>query len=215
MTQRAEFEEGRRRGEIVFVVTGAIAVIVGLIGLGTIGYRHAVDMGWTGSGSAFVDSRTPVVLGILVGVVCALAGAAVILVRRDVVATSLGGLLLLGTVIALAITVVVGVRAYPQVEQAVLIAYDDADWRTRLPVTEVFGVRSETDRTITVEGRADRRGCSWRSRSVTIDRTSGRIVEVVELPTSFPAGEEPPALVPIDVRSYRVIQGTAPFICRN
>jgi hypothetical protein len=194
---------------------GVVAVAVGSIGLGTIGYWYAADMGWTGSGSTIVSSRASITLAAFVAALCILAGTATILIRHDGVLTSLGGVLLLATVIALPIAVVFGIRAYPKVEPAELIAQGEANWRTRLPITEVFGVRSETDRTLTLEGRADRRACSWRWRSVTIDRASGHIVDVADLPVSYPSGEVPPPLTPIDQDSFEVTQGSAPFVCRS
>lgn len=187
----------------------------GLIGLGTVGVWYVADMGWTGSGSTIVSSRRSIALAAFVAALCVLAGAATILIRRDVVLASLGGVLLLATVIALPIAVILGIHAYPQVESAVIIAHGGANWRTRLPVTEVFGVRTETDRTLTLEGRADRRACAWQLRSVTIDLASGDIVDVVELPTSYPSGAVPPPLTPIDPNSFEVTQGSAPFICPN
>ena len=122
--------------------------------------------------------------------------------------------MLLATVVALSIATIVGVRAYPQVEQAEFVAHRNAGWRTRLPVTEVFGVLSETDRTITLEGRADRRGCNWELRSVTVDRDTGRIVDVAQLSNVVPQGQEPrrPGPVPL---GFEVFQGTTPFICPN
>jgi hypothetical protein len=197
------------------VSAGVVAVAVGLMVLATIGYWYSTDMGWTGSGSTIVSTRTPITLAAVVAALCVLAGAATILVRRSVVPTSLGGVLLLATIIALPIAAVLGIRTYPQVEPAVIIAHGDANWRTRLPVTEVFGVRSATDRTLTLEGRADQRGCSWRLRSVTIDLTSGHIVDVAELPTSYPSDALPPPLTPIDQHRFEVTQGSSPVICRS
>jgi hypothetical protein len=216
MTER-EVSTGATNWTVVaYVGVGVVAVAVGLIGLGVIGYWYAADMGWTGSGSTIVSSRMSIALAAFIAAICILAGIATILVRHHGVLTSLGGLLLLGTVIALPIAVVLGIRAYPQVEPAEIIAHGEANWRTRLPVTEVFGVRSETDRTITLVGRADRRACAWRWRSVTIDRASGHIVDVADLPTSYPSRESlPPPLTPIDQDWLEVAQGSAPFICSN
>ena len=164
-----------------FLVVGVVAIAVGVIGFATIGYWYAVDTGRLGNDITLVVSQTPIVFGLLVAAVCVAAGVSMVLVRDGVEAASPAGVMLLATVVALSGAVIVGVRAYPQVEQAELLAHGDVSWRSRLPVTEVFGVRSETDETITLEGRADRRGCNWVFRSVTIDRGTGRVVDVAQL----------------------------------
>jgi hypothetical protein len=212
MVEPGESSAEKRPG--VFVAVGGAVMVVGVVGFATIGYWYATDMGWTGYGSILVVSKMPIVFDLAVAAVCAMAGASMILVRSDVAAGSLGGVMLLATVVALSIAVVVGVRAYPQVEQAQFVAHGDASWRTRLPVTEVFGVLSETDDRITLEGRADRRGCNWVLRSVTIERATGRIVDVTELPTFLPAGEDPPRPGPVPL-GFELIQGATPFICSN
>jgi hypothetical protein len=212
MVERTGIRGGRPWGT---VGVGVIAVAVGVTALGTIGYWYATDMGWTGfSASTLVVSRTSIALGAFIAAVCVLAGVALILVRHQVAPSSFGGVMLLATVVALQVAALVGVEAYPQVEQAGLIAHGEVNWRIRLPITEVFGVLSETDRTITLEGRADRRGCLWKWRSVAIELETGRILDTAELPTAFMPGEVPPPLKPVPI-SFEVIQGTAPFICRN
>ena len=102
----------------MFVVVCGVAIAAGVAGFVTIGYWYAVDTGMLGNDIMLVVSQTPIVLGLVVSAVCVLAGVSMILVRRDVSAASVGGVMLLLTAVALSIAVVVGVRAYPQVEQA-------------------------------------------------------------------------------------------------
>jgi hypothetical protein len=215
MTDRDRPTDDAQWMSVAFAGVGVVAVSVGLIGLGTIGYWYLADMGWTGSGSTLVVSRWPIALAAFVAALCSLFGATAILLRRSLGGSSPAVFLLLASVAALPLAVVVAIRAYPQVEPAVLIAHGDAHWRTVLPVTEVFGVRSETDRTITLEGRADRRACTWQLRAVTIDLATGQLTDVTELPGFLPAGQVPPPPTPIDPGTFEIIQGTAPFICRN
>lgn len=197
-----------------FVVVGGVAIAVGVAGFVTIGYWYAVDTGMLGNDIMLVVSQTPIVLGLVASAVCVLAGVSMILLRRDVSAASVGGAMLLVTAVALSIAVVVGVRAYPQVEQAELVAHGDVGWRVRLPVTEVHGVLAETDDTITLWGAADRRGCNWVLRSVTIERDTGRIVDVTQLSNFLRPGEEPPPRGQVP-QNLEVVRGTTPFICPN
>jgi hypothetical protein len=204
-----------------FVVVGLGASLAGLAALGTIGYWYAVDMGWTGSGSTIVESRAPIISAALVPAALTLFGLMTFLVRHDVPATSARGLALLAVNLLMGASVWLAVGAYPQVEQAEMAAIG-ADgttrWRIELPVTEVFGLREETEHTITVEGRADRRGCAPQHRSVKFDRSTGEVLAVEVLPTVYDDPSRVPSPpTPLEQRrgGFDVRQGSAPFICRN
>ncbi len=202
-----------------FVISGCVAVLAGLAGLVTIGYWYTADMGWTGSGSTIVQSRIPIGAAALVAVLAVVFGVVTVLVRHDVPLPSLGAVVLLATNALVAGAVLVAVDSYPQVEPAELIGIGPRGsviWQTELPVTEVFGVRSEKRDTITLEGRADRRACDWKTRSVTLDRSTGAILDVHELPTEYASESDiPPEPTKLDRDRYDLQQGSAPFICRN
>jgi hypothetical protein len=203
------------------VVAAVVAVVAGLAGLGAIGVWYALDMGWTGSGSTIVDSRAPIVAAALVPATAVLLGVLTLAVRRDIPARSVRGAAFAIGNLAMAASVVLAVGAYPQVEQAELIGIGNDGtviWRTQLPITTVHGVRAETDTVVTLEGTADRRACAWEPRSVTLDRATGAILEVIALPYSYPdASQVPPPPSPVrrGPGGYDVEQGSAPFICRN
>lgn len=199
-----------------FLAVGLVAILAGLIGIGTIGYWYGSDMGWGGSGSTIVASRAPIVAAVLVPATAILVGLVTLLVRHDVRLPSSGGVALVAACLWAAGVVVLAVNAYPQVEQAEVISRTSDFWRTKLPVTELFGVRAETEDTITLEGRVDRRGCASEMRYVTLDRSTGEILETDTLPTFYASQSEvPPAPTPVDPVRFEVQQGSAPFICRS
>lgn len=196
------------------LAVGAAAIVAGLIGLGTIGYWYATDVGWTGTGSRLISSREQAQAAALVPVAAVLVGVVAVLVRGHVPRRSPGGVMVFVTSVFVTVGVALAVAAYPQVEQAELIAHRAGGWSTGLPVTEVWGVRAESDTTITLEGRVDRRGCDWRSRSVTLELSTGRILAVEALPGFSDISEIPPR-TPIDIGRFEVRQGSAPFMCLN
>ena len=192
-----------------------LAVVAGLVGLGAIAFWYAADMGWTGSGSTIHVSRTPIGAAACVPAAAVLMGVVTLLIRRDVSVTSPAGLVLVGADVLLALAVIVAVGAYPQVENARLTGHADGGWQTELPVTHVFGLRSETAETMTIVGRADRRACDWEMRAVTLERSTGDILSVEALPTTFADPSDiPPAPTPLDP-GFELLQGEAPFICRS
>lgn len=199
-----------------FLAVGLVAILAGLIGIGTIGYWYGTDMGWGGSGSTIVATRAPIVAAALVPTTAILVGLVTLLVRHDVRLPSPGGVALFAACLWTAGVVVLAVNAYPQVEQADVISRTSDFWRTELPMTELFGVRTETEHTITLEGRVDRRGCAYELRSVTLDLSTGAILETDTLPTFYAnQSEVPPAPTPVDPVQFEVRQGSAPFICRS
>ena len=168
----------------------------------------------TGSGSTIYGSRAPIGAAACVPAAAVLVGIVTLLLRHDVSIKSLAGMVLLGTNVLLALAVIVAVNAYPQVENAQLIAPIES-WRADLPVTHVFGLRSETVETITIEGRADRRGCDWELRAVALYRSTGEVLAVEILPTTFSDSSEiPPAPTPLEPE-FVLLQGSTPFSCRN
>lgn len=179
-------------------------------------YWYSMDMGWTGSGSVLVVPRSPIAAGALMSAAAVLVGGTTVLIGTGVPVRSLRGAWLLGTTVLSAGSVPVAVAAYPQVESAQLVSDGEHGWTTSLPVTEIFGVRELTAAAVTIEGRADRRECRWERRAVTIDRSTGAILAVERLPTSYAdASDIPPALAPVDPALFEVVQGFAPFICRS
>ena len=208
-------QERPRRTQGLVVAAGSLAIVAGQVGLGAIGYWYAADMGWTGSGSTIHVSRSPIVAAACVPAVAVLVGVVTLLLRRDISAASPAGMVLLGADVLLALAVIVAVEVYPQVENARLTGHAHGGWQTELPVTHVFGLRSQTGEAMTIVGRADRRGCDWVMRAVTLDRSTGDILAVEALPTTFadPSGI-PPAPTPLDP-GFELLQGEAPFICRS
>jgi hypothetical protein len=207
----------RRRGRgWGWRVVGLVAVLAGMAGLATLTYWYGTDMGWTGSGSVLIVSRTPIVLAALVSVTAVLVGVGTMFMGPGLDWRSLKGVYLVGTTLLVVASVVVAVAAYPQVRHAELIAHGEDRWRTTVPVTEVFGVRDLTAATVTIEGRADRRECRWELRSVTIDRTTGAILELERLPSAYADESEIPTEPdPVDPALFEVAQGSAPFICQS
>jgi hypothetical protein len=162
-----------------------------------------------------VVSRRPVLVAVMASFAGIVLGTVVLSLRRRVQVGSLGGSLLLVSTALAAATVVAAVGAYPQVEPATLGSPTGTTWKTTLPVDRVWGMRSRTDRTITIEGTANHRGCTFDRESVTLDVSTGEILEVTSLPTSFvDASQVPAALAPIPFE-FEVIQGSMPFICRS
>ena len=195
---------------------GVVTGVVGFVGLGVVAYWYGTDMGWTGTGARLTDAREQARSAALVPVAAILFGLVTVLVRRHVPLRSPGGVMVLATNLFVIAGVVVSVMAYPQVRHAEVIAHSHGGWSTDLPVTEVWGVRDETETTITFEGRADRRGCDPRMRSVTLDLSTGRILAVETLPGAYDSSADiPPDPAPIDVERFEIRQGAAPFICQS
>jgi hypothetical protein len=195
---------------------GVLTAVSGLVGSGVVAYWYGTDMGWTGSGSLLVDSREQARAAALMPVTAVLVGLVTVLVRRHVALRTLAGVAVLLTNLFITAGVAVAVAAYPQVRPAELIAHEGGGWSTELPVTEVWGVRSETDDTITLEGRADRRSCDWELRSVTLALSNGEILAVEALPTAYAGPDEIPSEpTSVDLERFEVRQGSAPFICRS
>jgi len=198
------------------LAVGVLAVAGGLVGFGAVAYWYATDMGWTGTGAVLVDSRAQARGAALVPMAAVLVGLVAVLARRHVPLRSPAGVAMVVTNVLVTAGVAVAVAAYPQVRGAELVAHQGGGWSTDLPVTEVWGVRSEADDTITIEGRADQRGCDWELRSVTLDLATGEILAVEALPTSYEsAAAIPPDATPIDVERFEVRQGSAPFTCSS
>jgi hypothetical protein len=201
---------------MTWAVVGLVAILAGVVGLATITYWYGLDMGWTGSGSVLVVPRSPIAAGALMSVAAVLVGGATALIGPGVPVRSLRGAWLLAATVLVAGSVPVALAAYPQVEPAELVAHGEGRWKTTVPVTEIFGIRELTTATVTIEGRADRRVCRSEWRSVTIDRSTGAIVEVVRLPTSYAdEAQIPPDPAPVDPDLFEVVQGSAPFICQD
>jgi hypothetical protein len=211
--------DGRRqadRSSRPMLVVGALTAATGVVGIGVVAYWYGTDMGWTGSGALLVDSREQARAAGLMPVAAVLVGLVTLLVRRHVPLRSLAGVVVLVTSLLVAAGVAVAVAAYPQVQPAEVIAHGAGGWSTELPVTEVWGVRAETDSTITLEGRADRRSCDWEPRSVTLELSTGSILAVEPLPMSYGgASDVPSAPEPVDPERFEVRQGSSPFICRS
>lgn len=212
---RGGSDRAGRDGRLMLAV-GVLAVVAGLVGFGVVAYWYATDMGWTGSGALLVDAGAQARAAGLMPVAAVLVGLVAVLGRRHVPLRSSAGVLVIVTNLCVTAGVAVAVAAYPQVRPAEVIAHGAGGWSTELPVTEVWGVRAETDDTITLEGRADRRACDWALRSVTLELSTGTILAVEALPMSYgSAGDVPPAAAPIDVERFEVRQGSSPFICRS
>jgi hypothetical protein len=218
---RRESREAQHAGGVGLTAAGVTAVVAGLVGLVTIGAWYALDMGWTGSGSTIVDSRRPIVAAALVPVAAMVLGALTLAVRRDLPGRSARGMAVLAGNVLMAASVLLAVGAYPQTVQAEFIGIGDDGtviWRTELPVTTVWGLRAETDTTITLEGVAHRRECRWQHRSVTLDRATGTVLEVASLPHSYPTMSDVPPRpgpVPRGPGGFDVEQGSTHVICRN
>jgi hypothetical protein len=205
--------QGLRR---VSSAVGLASIAAGLIGLATIAWWYGADMGWTGSGSVLVVSRAPVVLGVLMSITAVLLGISTLKFGRALAGWPAGAALLAGATLLAGASVVAALAAYPQVRHAELISHGEHDWKTTVPVTEVFGVREMTAATITIEGRADRRECRWELRAVTIDRSTGTVIDVERLPTAYADESQiPPDPEPVDPAVLEIAQGAAPFICRS
>jgi hypothetical protein len=198
------------------LVVGTSAVAAGLVGLGIVAYWYGTDMGWTGTGSLLVEGQAQARATALVPALAVLVGAVAILTRRHVPGRSPAGVLLLVTTAACVVGAVLAVSAYPHGRSAELYSHRVGGWTTTLPITEVSGVSAESADRITLVGRADRRGCDWRTRAVTVDPASGRILEVEDLPRAFDSPSDiPPEPEPVDPARFEVRHGSVPFICRS
>jgi hypothetical protein len=205
---------GGSQRALLFV--GTSAVVAGLVGLGIVAYWYGTDMGWTGTGSLLVEAQAQARATALVPALAVLVGLVAILTRRHVPGGSPGSALLLVTTAASIAGVVLAVGAYPHGRSAELYAHQGDGWTITLPVTEVWGVSAESADSIIVVGRSDRRGCDWRSRAVTLDLASGRILEVEDLPRAYDRSSDiPPDPEPIDPARFEVRQGSVPFICSS
>lgn len=198
------------------LVVGASAVATGLVGLGVVAFWYGTDMGWTGTGSLLVEAQAQAKAAALVPALAVLVGSVAILTRGHVPTRSAGGVLLLVTTLAAMAGTALGVSAYPHGRSAELYSHRAGGWTTSLPVTEVFGASAETAERITVVGRIDRRGCDGRSRAVTLDLASGRVLAVEDLPRAYDRPSDiPPDPKPLDPARFEVHQGSVPFICRS
>jgi len=89
-------------------------------------------------------------------------------------------------------------------------------WRTTTTATELFGVRAKTDSEVVVEGRVDHRGCDWDHVAITVDRATGKVLGVVQLPTAFPdPASVPPPPAPPTPSEFAFEHGESAVVCSS
>lgn len=193
-------------------LVGGVAVLAGAVGAAVVTWWYAIDAGWTGTGSVLVAGQASILVAALVSGAAVLVGLTMLAFRRSAPGR---GALLVAAGSLVAASVPAALATYPQVEHVRLLDHRNG-WETALPISEVWGVRSETDGQITIEGRADRRGCQARFRSVTLDRRTGRVTDVGDLPRAYDDPSQVPSEpAPLDPAAFEVRPGSSPFICTS
>lgn len=212
-------DDASSSGRLAATAFGALALTSGVAVLAVLASWFIADMGWNGSGSAF-RSEWRGLAPVLGAVAVALLGLAVLLTRNHPVAGRPRRLALVAVTALSALLAPLALLAYPRIDDAVLTAIAAPDggpgWHTRLPVTEVLGVRSITGDRLVIEGREDHRQCRFVLRAVSLDVATGALVEVKDLRSTYTdISQAPPPPGPLDPARYTVDQGSSPFVCSS
>jgi hypothetical protein len=199
------------------VALGGAAVV---LSCGVLFARSAIwfwfDEGWFGSGStlrhpaAALAAMVPAALGVAFGFGVLARAHRIPPPRYRIVA------------IAAVLVVLLAALAtawYPAWTDADVLAFDSSGavlWRAHVPATQLFGIRDERDDVVIVEGVLRRRDCEFDLLDITIDRATGAVLDVTELPTSYATSAEvPPPPTEPDPDRYAFDQGSAPVTCSS
>lgn len=207
----------RRTARAVVVLSLAVTLVV----LGLVGWWYALDEGWIAVGGGWSQLLDPGPARSAVAVaVLAMAGAATATVlawtsddrRRTWLATAAG-------VLAAALAPL-AVAAYPAPTPDVLVGLDPDTgapaWTTTTPADRLLGVRSTDGDTAVVAGRIDERGCRSTPIDLRVDLRTGAVLEVVELPDTFPSIEDaPPPPGQPEVAGLRIEPGQWTVTCAD
>ena len=150
---------------------------------------------------------------------CVLVGGVVLLVMRRRFRGA-AGLVGLGCLTAVGVAAAgLAVSAYPPIVAAKVISVDPdtryLQWTARVPLTQVDGVLTDTDGRITVYGTSMEHGCASTFALVTLDRSTGRVIEVVR--SESVQGLSAVSVADRTLEAHGLIseRGEAPYICLN
>jgi hypothetical protein len=199
------------------VVLALVILGAGLWAVGLIAYWYGADDVFVGG--AHLKDPSAVRLPAFVAVLVAVGGVVALVARRHF--RGAAGLLGLGALVVVGVIAAdLAVTAYPRVVDARVLSIDPdtryMDWSVSVPLYLVSGVVSATDTTITVDGTAMDHGCRDFHRGVTLDRATGRVMEVVDLPGSYPGATSPVGgAEPLSAYGLVSEAGEIPTICLN
>ena len=208
----------RRRA---LLVVSLICLLLATALTGVLAWWYALDQGLlaVGGGYSQLLDPGPARLALaLAAVAVPFAGAALVATwrwRRPVLATCLGGAALVAVVVAAA-----GAERYPQPTDAQVVGrapgVSDPLWVTDTPARRLFGVRSLDDETVVVTGAIEHRGCRSEPVDLRIDLATGALLEVVELPDTYPSAEDvpPPPAAP-DPERLELVPGEPTVTCAD
>lgn len=200
-----------RNSRLLLIVAGLAAVLTGGTVLSGLAWWYGSDMGWDGSGSSLRSVAGPLTLIGAAAAVVVLGVTAMVLARRQASGPRVAFAATAGIAAAL---IPLALLAYPHIEPAVLTSA--AGWHARLPVTEVYGARSQSGDQLVIEGKLARRHCGFELRAVTLDVATGDVTHVRTLPSTYAdISLVPPPPGPLDAARFTVRQGSSPFVCSS
>jgi hypothetical protein len=199
------------------IVLALVLLSAGLWAVGLIAWWYGADNVFVGG--AHLKDPSAVRLPAFVAALVLVGGFTSLLMRRHF--RGAAGLLGLGVLVVVGVIAAdLAVTAYPRVVDARVLSIDPdtryIDWSVAVPLYLVSGVVSATDTTITVDGTAMDHGCRDSHRGVTLDRATGRVIEVVDLPGSYPGATSPVGgAEPLSAYGLVSEAGEIPTICLN
>ena len=195
-------------------LVGAVVVLAGLAALLRTVSWFVLDS----VGGAELNERSAALLAMLVAAAVLVGGVVLLLTAARLADAGRTGLVVVGGVLAVGAGWL-AVEAFPSIERGAVVALDPADghvlWRQEVPLVRVAGVLEATPERLTIEGSWTDHGCGSEHRSVTLDRSTGELLETTELPSSYPSIDDVPTTEPLAAHDLVAEEGSLPFVCLN